>query len=131
MDVHINKGSSNHSPPTPSTPQKIQTLRINFPLQIKPKPIPRNIPRCFKCQGLGHTAVDYTNRRVITLAEWEGFQHKRKEGSIEKKHEEEKESRKEVIEHADQGEMFMVKAVVVGLQTLEQAPHEVSSPTNE
>ena len=68
MNVYIKEGSSNHSPPTPSTPQKIQTLQINLPPQIKPKPIPKNIPRC-KCQGFGHTSADCSTRRVITLTE--------------------------------------------------------------
>ena len=129
MDVHINKGSSNHSPLTPFTPQKIQTIQVNFPPQIKPKPFPKTIPRRFKCQGFGHTSADCTNRRVITLAEWESFQEKEKKGSVEKKHEEEKESCEEVIEHADEGEIFMVKEVVAGLQPLEQEPHETCSPT--
>jgi len=115
MDVHINKGSSNHSPPTPSTPQKIQNPQINFPQLIKPKPIPKNIPRCFKCQGFGRTSANCTNRRVTTLAEWESFQEKEKKGSIEEKHEEEMENREEVVEYAEEGETFMVKGVVIGL----------------
>jgi len=59
------------------------------------------------------------------------FQKKENEGSMEKKHEEGKESCEEVVEHADEGEIFMVKGVVVGLQTLKQEPPEVSSPTKE
>ena len=47
MDLHINKGSSNHSPPTPSTPQKIQTPQINFPLQIKPQTNSQKHPKMF------------------------------------------------------------------------------------
>jgi len=27
--------------------------------------------RCFKCQGLGHIALDFPNRKVITLVEWD------------------------------------------------------------
>ena len=61
----------------------------------------------------------------------ESVGEKEKEGSVEKNHEEEKESREQVIEHADEREIFMVKGVVVGLQTLEQEPHDVSSPTKE
>jgi len=73
----LNKGSSNSPPPIPSTPLKIQTPQINFPPQIKPKPIPKNIPRCFKCQDSGHTSADCTNRIVITFAQWESFQEEK------------------------------------------------------
>jgi len=71
---------------------------IDLPFQIKPKLIPKNIPRCFKCQGYGHTSASYTNRSVITLAKWETiWKEEDKEGFVEKEHEE-KERFKEVVE---------------------------------
>ena len=128
----FNKGSSNHSLPTPSTPQKIQTPQINFSPLIKLKPIPKNIPRCFKCQVYGQTSVDYTNKRVITVLEWEAMKkEEKKEVSIVEEHGEEEESLEEVIEHADKGDLLTVKRVLVGLQIVEQEPHKDSFPTKE
>ena len=71
-----------------------------------------------------------TIRRVKTLVEWESFQKEEKEGFIDEGHEEH-EGLEEVVEHADERELFMVKRVLAGLQSLEQEPYEVSSPTKK
>ena len=38
---------------------------------VRLNPSPLNPIKCFKCQGLGHTSLDYPNKKIITLAEWE------------------------------------------------------------
>ena len=87
--------------------KKIQTPQINLPSQIKPKPFPKNVSRCFECQGYGHTSADCTNRRVITLAEWETIgKEEETEGSVM---EEEKE---EVVVHANEGDMLDLKPLL-------------------
>jgi len=35
--------------------------------------------RCFKCQGLDHTAADCPNKKVITFAEWEAVKEDKSE----------------------------------------------------
>jgi len=80
-----------------------------------PVSTPSYIPRCFKCRGFWHTSADCTIRRVISLVDWESFQDEEKDGSVEEEHEEEKESLEEVVKHADEGELFMVKRVLASL----------------
>jgi len=94
--------------------------------------MPKNNPRCFKCQRYGHVLSDCTNRRVITLAECKSFQEEEKEGSVEEGREGEvEESHEEVIKHIDEGELLMVKRVLIGLLTIEEEPKEESFPPEE
>jgi len=67
--------------------------------------MPKNTPRCFKCQGYGHIASDCTNRRVVTLAEWESLKEEEEEGSIEERHE-------EVVIQAEEGDMVYLKPLL-------------------
>jgi len=76
---------------------------------------PSYIPICSKCQDFWHISAECTHRRVITLQEEE------KESSVEEKHEKEKESLEEVVDHTNE----------VGLQTLKQKSHEGSLPTKK
>ena len=52
----VNKGSPSYTPkPTTSispSPQMDRTSQKGLPPQLTPKPLPKNIPKCFKCQGL-------------------------------------------------------------------------------
>ena len=32
---------------------------------------PMSVKRCSKCQGFGHTSLDFPNKEFITLVEWE------------------------------------------------------------
>ena len=74
-DQSVNKGSPFPTPkpmgPIPPIPQKNQTPQQSLPLQPRPKPLLKGIQRCFKCQGLGHIALNCPNREIISLAEWE------------------------------------------------------------
>jgi len=73
-------------------PQKIQTP------QHRPNPNHISNRRCFKCQGLGHIALDCPNYKVITLAEWlpvkEVFEEEEKEDDYE---DEVEETQEEVV----------------------------------
>jgi len=66
----FNKGSSNPTPrpiaQTTPTPQKAQTPQKAYSPQTypNPNPNPMSARRCFKCQGLGHIASDYPNRKL-------------------------------------------------------------------
>jgi len=74
-DQFVNKGSTLPTPkpttPIPPIPQKDQTPQQSLPSSPRPKTIPMNIQRCFKCEGFGHLALDCTNHTIITLAEWQ------------------------------------------------------------
>jgi len=65
--------------------------------------------RCLKCQGLGHNALDYPNRKVITLAEWvarkEVFEEEENEDDFEENLEE---TQEEVVEVANEGETLVL-----------------------
>jgi len=76
----FNKGSSpspsflQPTAPTSLAPQKSQTPQKNLFPQSTQRNLPRNNPRCFKCQGFGHLASDCTNKRYVTLAEWKAME---------------------------------------------------------
>ena len=72
--------------------------------------------RCFKCQGLGHIATDFSNCNVITLAEWKVIEEEEEieeqnEGEIEGDHEE---TLEEVEEETNEGEMLVLRRVLNG-----------------
>ena len=97
-----------------------------LPPQIKPKPIPKTIPRCFKYQGYGHTFAYYTNIRVITLAEWEAMEDLWWKNIKKKKR---RASRKLLNKPAR--EVVNGKKFVIGLQTIEEESQEDPYPTKE
>ena len=95
----FNKGSSNLPPKTPTltfpNPQTTQTLQKAFTPQNWPNPIPMNLRRCFKCQGLGNITLDCPNWKVITLAEWEAVNGDEVEEEKEEGLDEEEEKKSE------------------------------------
>ena len=101
----FNKGSLNKPPPIPSTQPNIETPETNLPPQIKPKPIPKNTPRCFKCQDYGHTSADCTNRRVITLTDWEGMENEEETDETMR----EEQQQEEIVVYAVEGDMLKSK----------------------
>ena len=118
----LNNGSSSYAPkPTESlspSPQKNQTPQKGLSPQLTPKPLPKSIPRCYKCQGFIHLALDYTNRRYITLAEWKANEEVELE---EKKEEDEGDDLEEIEIEADEGEML----------TLDTYPHPPKGKENQ
>jgi len=69
--------------------------------------------RHFKCQGLGHIASDFPNRKVITLAEWRAMDEQEKEEEIEGESEENlEENLEEVEKEVDEGEMLVLRRVL-------------------
>ena len=68
-----------------------------------------NPRRCFKCQGLGHITADCTNRRVITLAEWDAVKEEVSEEEKEESIEAIEEEEEEIIAEADEGEMLVLR----------------------
>jgi len=69
--------------------------------------------RCFKCQGLGHIASKFPNRKVITLAGWTAVKEdfEEEENEVESELETE-ETQDEVIEEADEGELLVIRRVL-------------------
>jgi len=118
----VNKGSSSYTPkPTASispSPQKDRTSQKGLPPQLTPKPLPKSIPRCFKCQGYGHLASDCTNRRYVTLAEWKAKEEVELE---EEREEDEGEDLEEIEIEADEGDML----------TLDTYPHPPKGKENQ
>jgi len=45
-----------------------------YPHNLGPNSFVRASKRCFKCQGFRHLALDCTDRRFITLAEWKAVE---------------------------------------------------------
>jgi len=100
-------------PPFPPHPQRKPALTpFEYPSQN-----PRHPKRCFKCQGLGHIAADCTNRRAITLAEWNTVKGDmvKEEGEVQIEPPEEEEE--DVIVEADEGEMLMLRRVLNNYQS--------------
>jgi len=110
------------------TPQRASytTLKPFNPANLKPPPLtvpktapqmttkPKEIRRCFRCQGLGHIASECPNKSVVTQAEYQA--------SFEEEMEEEKESYlnkalEEVEEGPDEGELLVVRRALSGLAT--------------
>ena len=116
----LNKGSSSYAPKSTASispsPQKEQTPQKGLPPQLTSKPLPKSIPRCFKCQGFGHLASDCTNRRYVTLAEWK----ENEEVELEEE-EDEGEELEEIEIEADDGDML----------TLETYPHPPKGKGNQ
>jgi len=114
----FNKGSLNKPPPIPSTQPNIETPETNLPPQIKPKPIPKNTPRCFKCQDYGHTSADCTNRRVITLTDWEGMENEEETDETMR----EEQQQEEIVVYAVEGDMLKSKPFL-NIQKCTFQPH--------
>jgi len=72
----------------------------------RPNLSPTSVRHCFKCQGLVHIASDCTNRKVISLVEWETMKEEEKEEKEEETVEEEEESPEEKVTRADEGEVL-------------------------
>jgi len=69
--------------------------------------------RCFKCQGLGHIATDWLNRKVITLAEWGAAHKEEKDTEPEAELEgDEGESQEGCLAEPDEGEMLVLRQVL-------------------
>jgi len=101
----VNKGSSSStSKPTASiSPIPGQTPQQSLPPQSTPKPLPKGIPRCFKCKGFWHLASDCTNRRYVSLAEWKAVD----EVELEEENEEhDGDNLEEIVVEVDEGEML-------------------------
>ena len=103
----FNKGSSPsppfHHPYTSLAPQKSQTPQKNLFPPPTQKALPKNPPRCFKCQGFGHLASECTNRRFVTLAEWKATEEVPLEEEVENENHD-KEEIEEIMVEADEGE---------------------------
>ena len=103
----FNKGSSPsppfHHPYTSLAPQKSQTPQKNLFPPPTQKALPKNPPRCFKCQGFGHLASECTNRRFVTLAEWKATEEVPLEEEVENENHD-KEEIEEIMVDADEGE---------------------------
>ena len=65
--------------------------------------------RCFKCQGFGHIASDYPNRKVITLAKWESIGEDEEDGEKEENVKKEEESLGEEVTKPYEGEMLVLR----------------------
>ena len=104
-----------------TVPPPVHPAVHSFPPQPQRKPAlppyeypnqkPRHPQRCFKCQGFGHIAADCTNRRAITLAEWNAVR-----GDVVKEEEEvqiepPEEEEEDVIVEPDEGEMLVLRRV--------------------
>ena len=107
----FNKGSSpspsflQPTAPTSLAPQKSQTPQKNLFPQSTQRNLPRNNPRCFKCQGFGHLASDCTNKRYVTLAEWKAMEEVQVDEEVADHDEEELE---EIMVEADEGDMLTI-----------------------
>ena len=68
-----------------------------------------------------HIALNYPNRKVITLAEWEVVKEEEvKEEKEAHLMEEQDEIQEEVVEEADKGEMLVLRRDLSGLKTKEE-----------
>ena len=109
----FNKGSLNQPQRTPATntpyPQRTQTPQKACSPPNRPNPTPMSTRHCFKCQGLGHTAFDCPNRKVITLAEWQSVKEEEKEEEEEEAVEGEEEDLEEEVTGADEAEMLVLR----------------------
>jgi len=114
----FNKGSPSIPPiPTntsPPFPQKSQPPQRNQPPPNRPNPGPSTPRRCFKCQGLGHIALECPNRRIISLAEWEtNKEEEEEEDHVLSMMEEDQE---EVVEEANEGELLVLRRAMSSLK---------------
>jgi len=73
----------------------------------------------FRCQGLGHIASEFSNKRVVTLADFQAYFDEGMEGEEEEEGKEVylNETLEEVMEGPDEGELLVVSRALSSLAT--------------
>jgi len=134
----FNKGSSNRIPkpqnPSPSFPQRTPAPQRTQTPQNRANPNPMSNRRCFKCQGLGHIASDYPNRKAITLSEWSAYSAVKEVFEEEEMEEESEpdleETQEKVVEEADEGKLLVLRRALSNQKQLKMNKGKTSFTYN-
>jgi len=109
--------------PAPSKPLTPPMSTSNPKPPISKPPLnPHKKRRCYKCQVLGHIALDCPNRNVITLAECQALEEVEWEQGGDDKEVHLIEVEEECVVEVDKGELLVLRRALSGFCNLRLRP---------